>query len=552
MMELTVSEGVLLERLVERMRDRMWRLSHLYWIRDKQGAMVRFRPNWAQRRFVEGLHTRNNVLKCRQLGISTVSELLILDRCLMVGGSDCGINDKTLPDAKEKLEKVRFAWCHLDYLPRNATAEERVVAELGRRLKERTGVPARDGLRLPVDNAQRIGFANGSSVRVGTSIRGGTLAILHVSELAHVSVVSPDKAEEIRTGSMNAVALDRWIINESTHEGGKYGVNWEICKASIDNLGKEGLNPLDYKFFFFPWFENPEYELPCPEGMRFTGKMADYFASLEAKGIVLSAAKKNWYASMQQTMGVYMRQEYPSTVDEAFMVNCENAIYGAEMMELATRGMVGVVFEWDRGFPLYTAWDIGRGDLTAIWLLQVLPNRIDVLDFYQGNASEAAFFARVVQQWEARYAPVYQHFVPHDAQNGDYGGGSFAVHLMRAGVGNLVRVPRVPDVWLGINALRMLLPQMRFHVNTTVSVVHKGKELPSGVDCMGMYRTAPVGVNGILRDEPLHDVNSHAADALRQFAQAWDRGMVGFASGVGMVPGDGFGGKGRGRRAIMD
>lgn len=31
----------------------------------------------------------------------------------------------------------------------------------------------------------RLAFANGSDVRVGTNLRGGTMQFLHVSELAH-------------------------------------------------------------------------------------------------------------------------------------------------------------------------------------------------------------------------------------------------------------------------------------------------------------------------------------------------------------------------------
>lgn len=37
---------------------------------------------------------------------------------------------------------------------------------------------------------------------------------------------------------------------------------------------------------------------------------------------------------------------------------------------------------------------------------------------------------------------------------------------------------------------------------------------------------APPGKDGVLRNEPLHDESSHAADALRTFADAWATGMI--------------------------
>ena len=97
--------------------DPLWRLQHLYWIENKSGRMQRFHPNAAQLRLHHGMWHRNSVLKARQLGISTYVAMLMLDRCLFVPNFHAGIIDKTLPDAEQKLEKVRFAWEHLDYLP---------------------------------------------------------------------------------------------------------------------------------------------------------------------------------------------------------------------------------------------------------------------------------------------------------------------------------------------------------------------------------------------------------------------------------------------------
>lgn len=44
-----------------------WRLGHLYKIKDKEGQVVDFCPNWAQKDLLEP-HNLNIVLKARQLG----------------------------------------------------------------------------------------------------------------------------------------------------------------------------------------------------------------------------------------------------------------------------------------------------------------------------------------------------------------------------------------------------------------------------------------------------------------------------------------------------
>ena len=51
--------------------DKDWRLNNLYWITDKEGKPTRFRMTPEQREYFEGIHTRNIILKARQLGFTT-------------------------------------------------------------------------------------------------------------------------------------------------------------------------------------------------------------------------------------------------------------------------------------------------------------------------------------------------------------------------------------------------------------------------------------------------------------------------------------------------
>lgn len=90
------------------------------------------------------------------------------------------------------------------------------------------------------------------------------MQLLHVSELGYIAAHDPVRATEIITGSLNTVGKNCRIYMESTHEGGKYGINYEQIIGAMDMIGKP-LSLLDFKFYFSPgsgtrnicWKENP-------------------------------------------------------------------------------------------------------------------------------------------------------------------------------------------------------------------------------------------------------------------------------------------------------
>ncbi|CAJ0600678.1 unnamed protein product [Cylicocyclus nassatus] len=399
-----------------------------------------------------------------------------------------------------KLEKVRFAWEHLDYVPPGADAREKALAYLGGLIKQRSGALKKQEWHPVTDARTRLGFANGSDIRLGTTLRGGTLQLLHVSELAHVSVHAPWRAREIRTGAINTVPAEGVIILESTHEGGRYGVNYELTVQAMENAAKEELSPLDFRFFFFSWADHPDYALAGSGGWSDT--LAAYFEKLETEqGVKLTHAQKLWYARMERTMGSAMRQEYPTTPEEAFSTGDDGSIYGHQIALLREQGCVGAEFEVFPNEPLYTAWDLGLSDHTAIWLVQQVGGKVYWLDHYAANQLPLEHYAAKMHEWES--------------------------HLAKEGINRVRVVPRTPDVWRGINALRVLLSRSWFHRRTLVQRVNlRGEKEPSGLTCLEMYRSAPAGTGGALRETPLHDAASHSADAARMFAEALSHGLV--------------------------
>ena len=91
-----------------------------------------------------------------------------------------------------------------------------------------------------------------------------------------------------------------------------------------------------------------------------------------------------------------------------------------------------------------------------------------------------------------------------------------------------VRVPCTRDRWTSIDATRRLLRHVVIHARSSEKTYLPGMKegYLSGVDALSHYKTAPPGTNGTLKTAPLHDVCSHAADALRVFSEAHEGGYI--------------------------
>ena len=274
------------------------------------------------------------------------------------------------------------------------------------------------------------------------------------------------------------------------------------------------------------WFDNPDYALQGKSG--WSDAQAAYFEKLEQEcGVQLSHAQKLWYARMERTMGAAMRQEYPSTPDEAFATGNDGAIYGAQIARLREKGRIGCSFDYNPEEPLYTAWDLGLSDHTSIWLVQNYGGNVYWLNHYSANQLPLEHFAGKIREWEMSYGHIAAHFLPHDAAHRDPHGQSYVESLAREGICAVRVVPRTPDIWRGINSLRGILAHSWFHRDTLQQRVNpRGEKEPSGLSCLEMYRTAPAGASGTYRETPVHDASSHSADAARMFAEALSHGMV--------------------------
>lgn len=220
--------------LIEALKLKWFRLNSLYKIKDKDGEVRRFRPNAAQRqRYLSG-HVRDIILKARQLGFTTFEMIDALDDCLFLDNFAAGCICHKLDDAQDIFRnKITFAYQNID--------------DAWRTLFRMIGV------RIPQPVSDKSGsgayvFDNGSSIRVSTSYRGGTLQRLHVSEFGKICRQYPHKAQEIVTGAFEAVGPGNQITLESTAEG-REGYFFDYCQTAqqMQELAREPTE-MDFQF----------------------------------------------------------------------------------------------------------------------------------------------------------------------------------------------------------------------------------------------------------------------------------------------------------------
>ena len=470
--------------------DPWWRICNLYWIVDKDGRPIPFKPNDEQTDFYAEIHTRNSVLKARQKGFSTLMQIIGLDQCLFNDNFTSNTIADTLPNAGKLFRKAVFAY---ERLP--------AAIKAARPLKSQT--------------TSEMVFGNGSSFSVGTSARGGTVQFLHVSEMGKIAKKYPEKAREIVTGAFEAVPLNGVIVVESTAEGNG-GEFFDICDGALKlREAKASLTGLDFKLHFYPWFNSAEYRID-PEGVVFTEADRKYFREVEVKvGITLSIEQRAWYVKKRTILKRDMKREYPATIKESFEQAIEGAIYGEEMTTLRERGRICTV-PVDLLEPVNTFWDLGSNDHTAIWLHQRVGAWDNFVGYMHGTRTGLRKWWEELEKWrEANGVEKWGvHYLPHDGAAERQGEEieSAKTILEAMDVRNIEIVPRVSALSTGIDKTRaVLVKSIRMDIEGCVE----------GIRCMDSYQYEWDEKRGQWKTEPLHNWASNGADAFRQFAQGY-------------------------------
>lgn len=470
---------------------------------EAESYVVPFKPNDAQKRFIDRLWHRNIILKARQLGFTTLIAILWLDHALFNADQRCGIIAQGLKEAEAIFrDKVKFAY---DNLP----------------------VEIRERFPLARDSASELLFAhNNSSVKVGVSMRSGTIHRLHVSEFGKICAEFPKKAKEVMTGSIPAVPASGILVIESTAEG-RDGDFFRLTQAAQKHFySRKKLSSKDYRLHFYAWWQEDNYRVNS-QTVDITDEEHEYFDLVEmiAKrdmgiDLKLDPDQRAWYVAIKNSDFVgaeeRMWQEYPSFPDEPFQVSTEGHYYAKDMLVLRKRGGICHIDELD--IPVDTFWDIGNSDGCAIWFLQHLNGQDRWIRYYEAHNETLKHYVAQLRS----YGYVFgTHFLPHDAGHKRLSdtNKSTAEMLQDLMPGeDFVVLDAIPELMAGIHQTRAAMKGYYFdEVNCQLGIkrIEGYKKIFSTKD--NRYTNRPNKANGC----------SEGADALRQHAQAKEAGLLG-------------------------
>jgi phage terminase large subunit len=187
----------------------------------------------------------------------------------------------------------------------------------------------------------------------------------------------------------------------------------------------------------------------------------------------------------------------------------DGAVYATELRKAQEENRIRDIFV-DTTIPVSTFWDIGWSDLNSIWFVQTVPGgEVRVIDFYQNCQKTIDHYVQVLQTKGYTYR---DHWLPHDAEHKNMTGKS--VKDIMQGMNLPVKITPKLSVADGINAARMLMNRCYFDQNRCAE----------GLQALRHYRYDVDPDTKLFSKTPLHDQNSHAADAWRYVAVAIDEG----------------------------
>ena len=468
-----------IQELEDKLSSKRWRMTswEFYKIKNKEWEIVSFVPNKFQLYYLKNKHTRNIILKARQMGFSTVIQLDYLDDALFNSNFSVGIIAQDRETAgiirKDKIEVA------LDNLP-----------DFVKWYRE-----------YDKQNSKEITFSNGSSIYVSNSFRWWTLQRLHISEYGKICAKRPAKADEIRTWAIEAVAQWQEVTIESTAEWNDWDF-FDKCEEYYKMIWKP-LAPLDYKFLFFPrWLETTySYEwvvVTIPQDVEV------YFKKLEDEyWVELTQWQKNWYYLKLKQLRDQMKREYPSVYKEAFEVAIEWSYLQTEINMMYQDNRLTSV-PYDHNLPVYTSWDIWWAwwwDDMTVRFFQMYWFEIRWIDYREWSWYSMTYvLENIIDQKPYNYAA---HIWPHDMK----------VHSLMTGK---TRIDSAKDLWYDftlvgspagavsnrIDLMRKLFPRSWFDHKKCLPWINKLKN----------YKRKRDDTNGCRTDQVHKNGSQHAAD----------------------------------------
>lgn len=229
-----------------------------------------------------------------------------------------------------------------------------------------------------------------------------------------------------------------------------------------------------------------------------------YFMDLLKDGIELTHGQKDWYWRKWGVIGDKIRQEFPSTPQEAFMASADAYFYANEIQEARKERRI-IPLRYDPEHLVYVSFDLGVFDHTVLWFYQMYDQNVYFIDYYEDHNKAYDFYIRfMLDEKNYHYGSV---FLPHDsAKRDEVTLLSYADKVRRILEEKHVdvKVLKKDDPITGINLAKVFLNKCFVDSN----------KCDQGIDHLQKYKRKWKEGAGWIH-EPLHNIHSHAADSFR-------------------------------------
>lgn len=209
-------------------------------------------------------------------------------------------------------------------------------------------------------------------------------------------------------------------------------------------------------------------------------------------------------------------------VDAKYPSHDKGSIYGDVLALLDARGGI---YDFEHATDsIFTAWDLGRTDSTAIWFFRYRRStwgtQVEVVDHYENHGQALSHYFGVLEQKQQERGYRYaKHWLPHDARAMTLAAEVSILNqfINKYGTGAVAIGPELA-LLDGMAAARWLLEQdIRIHSRCDVPAL---PGFPSGLASLKGYHYEWNEKHLTFSRTPVHDLFSHSADAFRYLACA--------------------------------
>jgi phage terminase large subunit len=195
---------------------------------------------------------------------------------------------------------------------------------------------------------------------------------------------------------------------------------------------------------------------------------------------------------------------YEQEYENSFTAALVGAYYKEELKAMQDSKRITRV-PYDKHVPVFTGWDLGIDDSSAIWFFQNVGQEIHAIDYLECVGKGLPWIAKQIIDKPYLYGG---HFLPHDAAARELGTGKTRVETLHTLGLKGVEVVKRQKVEDGIHAVRGLLSRMWIDQ----------ENCGYGIECLKSYEREYDAKEGVFKLKPKHNWASHGADAMRTYA----------------------------------